>query len=111
MRKQKDIKRPAQTDASCALVDYVVNNSTIKLAAVDPVISRLQKDHLWDYFDEEDALKRFLGVALFAAKEYVRDARDINGDRMIYKHLFRVNDRRAAAAALLDYYMSEITDH
>lgn len=113
-KKQKEVKRPEQTTASRALLDYVINSSTMKSAVIDPVISRLRHDHLWDRFDETDALKRFLSVALFAAKYYY--AEKILGSFRYYNNseyikMFRLNDRRAAAAALLDYYMAEITDY
>lgn len=114
MRKAKAIKRPAATEASRLLVDYVLHDSTtIKSSVIDPVIDHLRHDYLWDYFDKEDALKRFLGVALFAAKYYY--AEKICGSYRYYNNseytkMFRLNDRRAAAADLLDYYMDDIAD-
>lgn len=95
------------TESSRELALFATNDYSIYVSAIQPAIRCLKKKYRAGTFDAEKATKQFYYVATVAAKNYAREFCDADTP---YYSVFRADDRRAAAADLLDYFMDEITE-
>lgn len=100
----KEIKH---TWESRELVLAAINTYATYTGAIMPAIRCLKKKYRAGTFDADKAIKAFYNVATFAAKVYARDYCD---SATPYYKVFSTEDRRLAAADLLDYYMEDITE-
>lgn len=100
-------KEILETNESRELVLSAINDYATYTRAIQPAIRCLKKKYRSGTFDADKAVKQFYHVATYAAKEYAREFCD---NATPYYKIFSTDDRRAAAAELLDYYMEDITE-
>ena len=81
---------------------YAQNNENVYMQSLSPIMDNMDAKRARGIFDKEKAVKAFEYAAEYAARRYCQD---FGG---LWCQVFNVATRRAAAALLLDDYLSDV---